>query len=51
VTVREGTNVIVRHPSEIPPGVRAARRRVNPPRPDGWDGRAGERVVAGLAVS
>ncbi len=48
VTVREGTNVMVRSPSEIPSGVRAARRRSNPVRPEGWDGRAGERVVDAL---
>jgi UDP-N-acetylglucosamine 2-epimerase (non-hydrolysing) len=48
VTVREGTNVMVRAPSELPAGVRAARRRANPPHPEGWDGSAGERVVDGL---
>jgi UDP-N-acetylglucosamine 2-epimerase (non-hydrolysing) len=51
VTVREGTNVMVRNPSEIPAGVRAAKRRPNPTRPEGWDGRAGERVVAALVTS
>ena len=48
VTVREGTNVMVRNPSEILGGVRAAKRRANPTRPEGWDGRAGERIVAAL---
>jgi UDP-N-acetylglucosamine 2-epimerase (non-hydrolysing) len=47
VTVSEGTNRMVRDPAELPALVRAAKR--SPGRsPEGWDGRAGERVVAAL---
>ena len=48
VTVREGTNVMIRTPSELSSAVRAACRRANPVRPEGWDGHAGERIVRAL---
>ena len=47
VTVTEGTNRLVPDPDELAAAVQAARRggkRV----PEGWDGRAGERVVRAL---
>ena len=48
VTVREGTNRVVRNPAELPGLVRRAQRRPDLPRPEGWDGSAGERVVEAL---
>lgn len=50
VTVREGTNHIVRDPGELPTMVGDAARLPDPPRPEGWDGHAGERVVDALAA-
>jgi UDP-N-acetylglucosamine 2-epimerase (non-hydrolysing) len=48
VTVTEGSNELVRDPQTLPALVGAARRLAEPRRPEGWDGRAGERVVAAL---
>jgi UDP-N-acetylglucosamine 2-epimerase (non-hydrolysing) len=48
ITVREGTNRLVNAPADLPRFVRAAVRPDAPRRPEGWDGRAGERVVGAL---
>lgn len=48
VTVTEGTNQLVRDLSALPVLVRRAERPAAPRRPEGWDGRAGERTVAAL---
>jgi len=48
VTITEGTNRLVPDPAELPAAVRAVTRRAATRRPEGWDGRAGERVVAAL---
>ena len=48
VTVTEGTNQLVRDPSTLPALVDAARRSKSPRRPEGWDGRAGERIIEAL---
>lgn len=48
ITVVEGTNRLAFDPTTLPALVRAARRRVDARRPDGWDGHAGERVIAAL---
>jgi UDP-N-acetylglucosamine 2-epimerase (non-hydrolysing) len=48
VTITHGTNQLVRDPASLRDLARAATRPANPPRPDGWDGRAGERVAAAL---
>ena len=48
VTVTEGTNQLVRDPSTLPALVAAARRPESPRRPEGWDGRAGERIIEAL---
>ena len=48
VTITEGTNVLVKDLAALPGQVRAARRPKEPRRPEGWDGRAGERVIAAL---
>jgi UDP-N-acetylglucosamine 2-epimerase (non-hydrolysing) len=48
ITVTEGTNVMVWEPARLPALVRAARRELKPRAPEGWDGRAGERIVMAL---
>jgi UDP-N-acetylglucosamine 2-epimerase (non-hydrolysing) len=48
VTITEGTNQLVPDPSRIPSIVRTLTRPADPPRPEGWDGRAAERIVAAL---
>jgi UDP-N-acetylglucosamine 2-epimerase (non-hydrolysing) len=48
ITLREGTNELVPDPSLLPEKIRAARRPEVPRRPEGWDGRAGERAVRAL---
>ena len=49
ITITEGTNRLVQDPAELAALVRAASRVSHSKRPEGWDGRAGERVVAALA--
>jgi UDP-N-acetylglucosamine 2-epimerase (non-hydrolysing) len=49
VTVTEGTNTLVRDLGSLAALVREVRRPDTPrPRPEGWDGQAGERVIAAL---
>lgn len=48
ITVSEGTNQLVPDPTHLPPIVRELRRPAERPRPEGWDGRAGERAVRAL---
>jgi UDP-N-acetylglucosamine 2-epimerase (non-hydrolysing) len=48
ITITEGTNQLVREPSALPGLVRAATRPPHPARPEGWDGRAGTRVIEAL---
>jgi UDP-N-acetylglucosamine 2-epimerase (non-hydrolysing) len=48
VTITEGTNRLVKDPRELPGLVRAIVRSGETRRPDGWDGKAGERVVRAL---
>jgi len=50
VTITEGTNRLVPDPRDLPAAVREIRRFESPPRPDGWDGHAGERVLRALAA-
>ena len=45
VTITEGTNRLVPDPRQLPALIRAVRRPTSPRRPEGWDGRAGERVI------
>jgi UDP-N-acetylglucosamine 2-epimerase (non-hydrolysing) len=49
ITVTEGTNRLVPDPADILSELRQLTRPANVPRPEGWDGRAGERVIAALA--
>ena len=48
VTITEGTNQLVRDPSTIPALVRAAAGQSARTAPEGWDGKAGERVIEAL---
>lgn len=48
ITITEGTNRLVPDPADIVAELRNASRPAIVPRPEGWDGRAGERVVAAL---
>jgi UDP-N-acetylglucosamine 2-epimerase (non-hydrolysing) len=49
ITIVEGTNRLVPDPRALVDAVAAARRPAVLPRPEGWDGRAGERIVRALA--
>jgi len=48
ITITEGTNRLVPNPSDIVTELRQLRRPTVTPRPEGWDGHAGERVIAAL---
>ena len=48
ITITEGTNRLVPDPNNIVAELRSIRRPDVTPRPEGWDGRAGERVIAAL---
>jgi UDP-N-acetylglucosamine 2-epimerase (non-hydrolysing) len=49
ITITEGTNRLVPDPANIAIELRRVRRPATTPRPEGWDGHAGERVIAALA--
>jgi UDP-N-acetylglucosamine 2-epimerase (non-hydrolysing) len=48
ITITEGTNRLVPHPADIVAELHRVRRPATTPRPEGWDGHAGERVIAAL---
>jgi UDP-N-acetylglucosamine 2-epimerase (non-hydrolysing) len=48
ITISEGTNRLVPDPAQIAAELRKVRKPNVTPRPEGWDGRAGERVIAAL---
>jgi UDP-N-acetylglucosamine 2-epimerase (non-hydrolysing) len=48
ITITEGTNQLVRDPATLPELVEGVRRPAHPPRPEGWDGCAGERIIQAL---
>ena len=48
ITISEGTNRLVPNPTDIVAELRQVRRPATLPCPEGWDGRAGERVIAAL---
>jgi UDP-N-acetylglucosamine 2-epimerase (non-hydrolysing) len=50
ITITQGTNQLVPDPNDIVTQLRRVRRPAVTPRPEGWDGHAGERVVAALAA-
>jgi UDP-N-acetylglucosamine 2-epimerase (non-hydrolysing) len=49
ITISEGTNRLVPDPRDIARVLKQVRRPSIPPRPEGWDGHAGARVIAALA--
>lgn len=51
VTITEGTNQLVRDLAGLPALVESVRRPEHPPRPEGWDGCAGERIIQALVRS
>jgi UDP-N-acetylglucosamine 2-epimerase (non-hydrolysing) len=51
ITVTEGTNRLVPNPSDIIAELAQVQRPAVTPRPEGWDGRAGERVIGALTRS
>jgi UDP-N-acetylglucosamine 2-epimerase (non-hydrolysing) len=51
ITITEGTNQLVRDPATLPGLVESVRRPTHPPRPEGWDGCAGDRVIQALLRS
>jgi len=48
ITITEGTNRLVPEPEELVSLLREVVRPATPPRPEGWDGHAGERIIAAL---
>ena len=50
ITISEGTNTLVSNPADVAAQIARAKRPAVPRRPEGWDGRAGERVVKALAA-
>jgi UDP-N-acetylglucosamine 2-epimerase (non-hydrolysing) len=48
ITITEGTNRLVADPANIIAELAKVSRPAVTPRPEGWDGRAGERVIAAL---
>jgi UDP-N-acetylglucosamine 2-epimerase (non-hydrolysing) len=48
ITITEGTNRLVPNPADIVEELRQVCRPAVTPRPEGWDGHAGERVIAAL---
>ena len=48
ITITEGTNHLVPNPADILETLRQLRPPESTPRPEGWDGHAGERVIAAL---
>lgn len=51
ITITEGTNRLVRDPARLPALVEEVSRPAHPPRPEGWDGCAGERIIQALIQS
>jgi UDP-N-acetylglucosamine 2-epimerase (non-hydrolysing) len=48
ITVTQGTNRLVPDPVQLPALIRTLERPSVPSRPEGWDGRAGDRAVEAL---
>ena len=48
ITITEGTNRLVPDPGELVGAIRGLEREAKPRCPEGWDGKAGERVVEAL---
>ena len=50
ITITEGTNRLIPDPAGITEAVTRVRRSASPPRPEGWDGKAGQRVITELSA-
>jgi UDP-N-acetylglucosamine 2-epimerase (non-hydrolysing) len=50
ITITEGTNRLVQDPGELPSQVEQLVPSVGRKRPEGWDGHAGERVIAAVTA-
>jgi len=50
ITITEGTNRLVPDPAALAAAVRSVRRTAASRRPEGWDGKAGERIAHALAT-
>jgi UDP-N-acetylglucosamine 2-epimerase (non-hydrolysing) len=48
ITISEGTNRLVPDPADILAALRQVNRPETAPRPEGWDGHAGDRVIAAI---
>jgi UDP-N-acetylglucosamine 2-epimerase (non-hydrolysing) len=48
ITITEGTNRLVPDPADIVAALRQVNRPETAPRPEGWDGHAGDRVIAAI---
>jgi UDP-N-acetylglucosamine 2-epimerase (non-hydrolysing) len=48
ITIREGTNQLVPEPEHLLSVLNSVRTTTNARRPEGWDGAAGERIIAAL---
>jgi UDP-N-acetylglucosamine 2-epimerase (non-hydrolysing) len=51
ITITEGTNTLVPDPRALAALVRASRRPREARRPEGWDGRAGERAIEAIVAA
>lgn len=49
ITITEGTNRLVPNPDELPDALRAVQKPLSWRAPEGWDGKAGERVAEAFA--
>ena len=50
ITITEGTNRLVPNPADIVAELQRVIHPAVPPCPEGWDGHAGERVVAAISM-
>jgi len=50
ITVTEGTNRLVPDPRDLPAAIANIVRNGRIPRPEGWDGSAGDRVIAAISA-
>ena len=50
ITITEGTNRLVPNPHELPDALRAVQKPLSWRAPEGWDGKAGERIARAFAL-
>lgn len=51
ITISEGSNTLVPNLADLVPAVLACAGREDPRRPEGWDGKAGERAIDALVAA